>query len=166
MTRFAALIAAVLLAAPLSARADLTWDPANPPVSADPVAEAVADNEASCARGAAEVGRGFVRNADVDGDEVNDAILDWGALRCDGSAFYCGSGGCRMDVWLSRPEGGWRLLIRHLANEMHAPVPGALVVRVDAENCVPANSRVCTEVFDTWGGALRLLVPSEEPWQP
>ena len=156
----------LVLVAPLAARADLTWDPANPPVSADPVAEALADNQASCEGQVAEVREGFVLNADVDGDGLNDAILNWGALRCDGSTFYCGSGGCRQDIWLARPEGRWQLLLRDRIQEVHVPVPGAIILLLDSEDCELANSRVCFQALDTWGGTLRPLVPSGEPWQP
>ena len=167
MARPAALLAilAVLLT-PQAARADLAWDPAHPPVSADPVADALADNQASCEGQIAEVSEGFVRNADVDGDGMNDAILNWGALRCDGSTLYCGSGGCRQEIWLATPEGRWRLLLRDRIDEVHVPVPGAVVLRLDPEDCEPANSRVCFQALDAWGGTLRPLVPSGEPWQP
>jgi hypothetical protein len=167
MSRLAALLplAVALLTAPLGARADLGWDPANPPVSDDPAAEALADNRAGCA-GEATVEPGFLRQLDVDGDGVNDAVLNWGGLRCDGSTSYCGSGGCRQDIWLATLEGRWRLLLRDRIGEVHVPVPGAVVLRLDPEDCEPVNSRVCFQAFDAWGGTLRPLVPGGEPWQP
>jgi hypothetical protein len=77
--------------------------------------------------------------------EVSSAMSTWtamgyerrdpelGRLRCDGKHLYCGSGGCRQDIWLATPEGRWRLLLRDRIDEVHVPVPGAVVLRLDPE---------------------------------
>lgn len=159
----AALLAAFLM--PPAGRADVDWTPGEVRLSADPAGQAIADNDADCP-GAATVHSEFLRRTDVDGDGRKDAVLNWGGLRCDGGARSCGSGGCRQEVWLAGPEGPWRLLLAGRIDEVHVPVPGALVLRLDPEDCEPANSRVCFRAYDVWGGVLRPLRPSAEAPAP
>lgn len=150
------LVVLAVLLGPAPALADPVWVASDPQTSADPAAAAVAENEAECP-GAATVQEGFVRMADVDGDGVNDLILDHGRLRCDEMTRYCGSAGCRQDIWLSDPEVVWRLVLRDIVNEIFVPVPGAVVTRLDSGYC--DTLRVCFRAYDAWGGTLRLLEP-------
>ncbi len=160
MTRlFAVLPVLLVLLAPGIARADAVWVATDPQTSADPAAAAVAENEAQCS-GTASVQEGFLRTAEVDGDGVNDLILDYGRLRCDDLTGYCGSAGCRQDIWLSDPEVGWRLVLRDLVNEIFVPVPGSVVTRLDSGYC--DTPRVCFRAYDAWGGTLRLLEAGPE----
>lgn len=160
MFRLAAPLAMLLtLVGPPLARADAIWTSDMPRTSADPAADAVIDNEAACT-GAPSVEAGFVHLADVDGDGVNDLILDYGQLRCDGATRYCGSAGCQQDIWLSDPRDDWRLVLRDRVHEVHVPVPGSVVTWLDSGYC--DTPRVCVRAYDAWGGTLRLLVPGPE----
>ena len=149
----------VALTLPAASWADAIWTSDMPRTSTDPAADAVADNAASCA-GAATVEEGFVRMADADGDGVNDLLLNYGHLRCDGGVRYCGSAGCQQDIWLSDPQGGWRLVLRDRVQEVHVPVPGAVVTWLDSGYC--DTPRICVRAYDAWGGTLRLLEPGPE----
>ena len=83
-----------------------------------PVQDAIAEREACAGAG----GRGwksadFVGRLDLDGDKRDDFILDDGKYRCSkGPPGYCGSGGCSMTVWLSKPEGGPRIVLETLGD--------------------------------------------------
>jgi hypothetical protein len=146
-----------ILAGP--AWADPVWTSDMPRTSADPAADAVADNEGACS-GAPSVDPGFARMADVDGDGVNDLLLDYGRLRCDEGTRYCGTAGCRLDVWLSGPQGDWRLVLRDRVEDAYVPMPGVLVTWLDAGYC--DTPRVCFRAYDAWGGTLRRLEPGPE----
>ncbi len=157
MIRRLAVLAALL--GPALTQADPVWVASDPQTSADPAAAAVAENQAEC-QGTASVREGFVRMAEVDGDGVNDLILDYGWLRCGESTHYCGSAGCRQDIWLSDPEVGWRLVLRDIVSEILVPLPGSVVTRLDSGYC--DTPRVCFRAYDAWGGTLRLLEPGPE----
>jgi hypothetical protein len=160
VTRLGLALAAIMaLIGPSAGHADPVWVASDPQTSADPVAAAVAENEAQCS-GTASVQEGFLRTAEVDGDGVNDLILDYGRLRCDGLTGYCGSAGCRQDIWLFDPEVGWRLVLRDLVNEIFVPLPGSVVTRLNSGYC--DTPRVCFRAYDAWGGTLRVLEPGPE----
>lgn len=65
----------------------------------------MSNNLAFCASGAITVEPGFVRQADVDGDGVNDLLIDYLGITCDGSRGFCGTGGCSQEIWLADPVG-------------------------------------------------------------
>ena len=119
-------IDAALAVCPVAGRPDDPPDPGE--ASENPAADAILEVETDC-DGRVTVEPGFVRQADVDGDGLNDAVLDWGGLRCDGSAFlYCGSGGCRQSVWLADREAGYRLLVQDLIELVELPRSGELLL--------------------------------------
>ncbi len=84
-----------------------------------PVQDAIAEREAYCRE---QGGTGieladFVGRLDLDGDKRDDFILDDGKYRCSkGPPGYCGSGGCSMTVWLSKPEGGPKIVLETLGD--------------------------------------------------
>jgi hypothetical protein len=48
----------------------------------------------------------FIIRTDVNGDGLDDAVLDYGGLNCDGSSMiYCGSAGCSMEIHLQEAGG-------------------------------------------------------------
>jgi len=54
---------------------------------------------------------GYATSADFNGDGVDDYVLDDGALYCgkNGGHPYSGSAGSPVSVWLSQPDGSWKL---------------------------------------------------------
>jgi hypothetical protein len=50
--------------------------------------------------------RGFLTRRDINGDGIEDFILDYGRFSCgENSTLYCGSAGCLMTVFVSLPNG-------------------------------------------------------------
>ncbi len=53
-------------------------------------------------------GRGFITRRDINGDGVDDFILDYEHAACgDSSSWFCGTGGCVIQVLASLPDGGY-----------------------------------------------------------
>lgn len=58
-----------------------------------------------------DFGDGFASAVNVDGNGRDDLLIDWHAARCnESSAYFCGSGGCDMEVWLGNADGGFKRL--------------------------------------------------------
>ena len=154
---FIALAAVVLLVAP--AHAERSPDPIldNPPLDAtpsdNPAAEAVAANAAFCTEATPAVGPDFLRQADLDGDGLNDAILDFGALTCGERHDYCGSGGCTGEIWLADRDGPYRPLMSALVNGIELTGPGRITVAVDGYYCSMAAGP-CEFSYAVRDGAL------------
>jgi hypothetical protein len=125
--------------------------------SDDPAGEAIAENEAFCAGGAATVEPGLVRQADVDADGVNDVLIDWVGLTCDGSRAFCGSGGCTHEIWLSDPAGPYRLLFEDFVERIDLPAPGQVRVLRDGAHCGRSGAEDCEQDYRVEDGALRPL---------
>ena len=54
----------------------------------------------------AKLGKGFLTRRDINGDGVDDFVLDYRHFRCGKSSdFYCGSAGCLTQVFASLPDG-------------------------------------------------------------
>ncbi|MDG3041706.1 hypothetical protein [Roseicyclus marinus] len=87
MTRFHSLLVFILVPAlPVTAQAD-------------PVADILSEAEADCAgfeNGRFDAGNA-VTEADLDGDGMNDRLVDTASFTCTSAAsLYCGSGGCSL----------------------------------------------------------------------
>lgn len=142
--------------APAEARlpADTIAQDMVPRESHDPAGEAIAANAEWCGDGVAGVDPEFLRRADVDGDGVNDAILDYLGLTCDGARAYCGSGGCSQEVWLGDPSGPYRLLVEGLIEAILLPTPGRVTLRLDGAACGRAGAEECERTFGVEDGRL------------
>lgn len=138
--------------------ADTLGQGTEPRSSADPEAEAVAENEAWCSGGTAAVEPDFARREDVDGDGRPDLLLDTLGLTCDGDHAFCGSGGCTQEVWLGQLDGTYRLLVSSLIEEIAVEGPGRLRVRLDGGECGLSGAEVCDRTYAVRNGQL---VPKE-----
>jgi hypothetical protein len=125
-----------------------------PRQSEDPAGEAMADNAAWCGDGVAGADPEFLRRADVDCDGVNDAILDYLGLTCDGARAFCGSGGCTQEIWLGDREGPYRLLVEGLIEAILLPAPGLVTLRLDGAACGRAGAEECERRFRVEDGHL------------
>ncbi|EYD75455.1 phosphate acetyltransferase [Rubellimicrobium mesophilum DSM 19309] len=130
----------------------------SPPLDAtpsdNPAGDAIAANEAFCTDGTPAVGPGFLRQEDVDGDGLNDAILDFGALTCGESHDYCGSGGCTQEIWLADRDGPYRPLLSALIEEIVLPAPGEVLLRLDGSDCGLSGAEACERRYGVRDGAL------------
>lgn len=76
-----------------------------PPNLPAPVRAAIEENIKVCS-GKVELSAGFISEKDINGDGVNDFIVEYGSFVCDGSqSFFCGTGGCTTQVFASLPGG-------------------------------------------------------------
>lgn len=136
--------------------ADLLGQPPETRSSADPVAEAIAENEAFCEDGVTKAEPNLSRRADVDGDATEDLLIDYAGLTCDGSLPFCGSGGCTQEIWLADPQGGYRLLVSSLIEEIVLPAPGAVLLLLDGAACGFAGAERCERTYAVRNGQLVL----------
>jgi hypothetical protein len=125
--------------------------------SDDPAGEAIAENAAYCAGGATTVEPGFLRQADVNGDGVNDVILSYLGLTCDGSRAFCGTGGCTEEVWLGSATGPYTLLLSDLIVSIEVTAPGQIRVVKDGGDCGLSGAESCTYDYRVDGLTLRPL---------
>ena len=94
--------------------------------------------------------------ADIDGDANPDWQVDWKAF----GAGWCGTGGCRYQLWLGRAKGGPRLVfdrqMRALTTELRG---GRTVYAFDFHGgeCGGFGSQACPGEF-TWDPAAKALV--------
>lgn len=125
--------------------------------SDDPAADAIAENEATCAGGATSVEPGFLTQTDVDGDGVNDVLIDYLGLTCDGSRAFCGTGGCSQEIWLGATDGPYRLLLADLIQQIEQTAPGRIRIHMEGGDCGLSGAESCIYDYRIEGGALRLL---------
>jgi hypothetical protein len=66
------------------------------------VRTAIQESRKSCDGQKLTLGRGFITRRDINGDGVNDFILNYEHAGCgDMSSFFCGTGGCTFQVFAS-----------------------------------------------------------------
>ncbi len=70
------------------------------------VQAAIQENRKSCEPDKLRMEKGFVTRKDINGDGVDDYILDYGKTICgDLRSYFCGSAGCVTQVFASHPDG-------------------------------------------------------------
>jgi hypothetical protein len=95
-----------------------------------------------------------VRAADVDGDGLNDVLIDYLGLICDGMQAYCGTGGCTQEVWLADRGGPYRLLVSDQIVRIELPEPGRLRITRDGGWCGLSGAEACVDDYSVENGAL------------
>ncbi len=102
-----------------------------------------------------------IQPVDIDGDAHPDWQIDWKAF----GAGWCGTGGCRYQLWLGRAKGGPRLVfdrqMRKLTIEQRE---GSAVFVFDFHGgeCGGFGSQACPGEF-TWDPAAKALVLLSTP---
>jgi hypothetical protein len=97
-----------------------------------------------------------IQPADIDGDGLADWHVDWKGF----GAGWCGTGGCRYQLWLGRAKGGPRLVfdrqMRALAIEQRE---GRTIYVFDFHGgeCGGFGSQACPGLF-SWDPAAKALV--------
>jgi hypothetical protein len=71
------------------------------------VLAAIVEKRKSCDPEGVALKPGFVAQKEINGDGVNDYILDYGKFVCGGAdqSYFCGTAGCLMHVFASLPDG-------------------------------------------------------------
>lgn len=97
-----------------------------------------------------------IQPVDIDGDGVQDWQVDWNAF---GSA-WCGTGGCRYQLWLGRAKGGPKLVFDRQMRELTVEQRDGRTVFVfdfHGGECGGFGSQQCPGEF-TWEAKAKQLV--------
>lgn len=97
--------------------------------------------------------RNFETIRDYNNDGVPDYLLDYGAFRCgDTVSYFCGSGGCRMELYLSGPEGHQKQFDRTVRQmQIIAGNRPVLLLALHGGNCGQIGAYDCRQRL-TWNG--------------
>jgi hypothetical protein len=115
------------------------------------VAAAINSNTATC--GTFKGQPGFTRNdLDLNADGVNDWIVDYEHLECDGSSStFCGSGGCTLQVLISNGRNAWIPRFEDNVREYSfKPVRGRMILRLEQHGiaCRKPGTETCPKDVD------------------
>ena len=115
------------------------------------VAAAINSNTATC--GTFKGKPGFTRNdLDLNSDGVNDWVVDYGHLECDGTAsMFCGSGGCTLQVLISNGRNSWASKFEDTVRDYSfKPVRGKMVLRLEQHGiaCGKSGLESCPKDID------------------
>ena len=70
------------------------------------VKSSIKEKREACEPAHEEIEPGFITRQDVNGDHVDDYILDYGKFICGvDQSFFCGTEGCLTEVFVSLPDG-------------------------------------------------------------
>lgn len=125
--------------------------------SANPAADALAGIARDCGGvGNVTVGPGFVALRDLNGDGINDAILDHGAIACaDIAVPYCGTAGCWGEIWLGGADGLFTQVFGGHAQAITPAGPGLIDFAFHGGACGLAGAEACQARMRIAGGALQ-----------
>jgi hypothetical protein len=115
---------------------------------------AIKENEKSCDK-APKFKAKFIAERDVNDDGVKDYILDYGEFECDGSStYFCGTGGCLVQVFASLPNGGYvKVLDEDVRDLKFRRVRGrpAMVLDLHGSACGKVGAASCPRTL-LWDG--------------
>jgi hypothetical protein len=101
--------------------------------------------------------KGFVRQQDVNGDGRPDFILNYGEAQCGdvpGGVYYCGTGGCLTQVFVSRDDGTYmQVLDENVRRLRFARIKGrsAMLIDLHGSACGRAGAEPCAMTL-YWNG--------------
>lgn len=126
--------------------------------SADPVARAKAEIERDCST--VEYPDEFAIVRDLTGDGLNDYLISY-AVACDGThSVYCGSAGCRTEIWIATEPRDWTLVFSDNAQGVElVDVKGAPAISIGQHGiwCGRIGADTCVSVRRWNGEALEIL---------
>jgi hypothetical protein len=130
------------------AQTPLAWLP--------PAVRAVVEESAKgCEAGKFSTERGFVTQKDVNGDGVNDFIIDYGKLSCSDGSHFCGTAGCLTQVFVSLNGNYVKVLDENVRDLHFGRIHGRAAMQVDLHGiaCGRAGAEPC-EVTLYWNGSM------------
>jgi hypothetical protein len=117
--------------------------------------QAVIDDELKSCAEKVTFKKGFLTRRDINGDGVEDFILDYGRFACgDNSILYCGSAGCLMTVFASLPNGKFaKVFDENVRSVDFKNVRGrpAMVLQLHGSSCGKIGSEPCGATL-YWNG--------------
>jgi hypothetical protein len=143
------ILAAILISSALSATQAKAAQPLPPEVQSS-IDEAMKDcNEK------VKFEKGFLTRRDINGDGIEDFILDYGHFACGASSnIYCGSAGCVTEVFASLSDGKFtKVLNDNVRGLTFKTVRGrpAMLLELHGSACGKAGSAPCSETL-YWNG--------------
>jgi len=109
---------------------------------------------------------GYTRPVNVNDDGLDDLLIDYGALSCDGMrSMFCGSGGCTQKIYLQRSDGSFYEAASFLTYEIDFDEPenASFVVASHGSSCDRAGVDACYDRFSLASGELIALTPEQAP---
>jgi hypothetical protein len=120
-----------------------------------PEVQAVIDDELKSCAEKVTFKKGFLTRRDINGDGIDDFILDYGRFACGGNSIaYCGSAGCLMTVFASLPNGKFaKVLDENVRSVDFKNVGGrpAMVLELHGSSCGKIGSQACGATL-YWNG--------------
>lgn len=106
-----------------------------------------------------EFGEGFATARNMNGDGVDDLLVDYHGLLCDESSMmFCGSAGCDMVLYLGKESGGYAELSAFFgyAVDFDMPIanPPSFVVALHGNECGLSGMEPCAFRYAIEGGEL------------
>jgi hypothetical protein len=99
--------------------------------------------------------QGFIVQIDINGDGIDDYILDYSKFECGGSStFFCGTAGCLTQVFASLPDGGYvKVLGENVRNIKFRRIKGrpAMIIDLHGSACGRAGAAPCSMTL-FWNG--------------
>ncbi|HYE44260.1 MAG TPA: hypothetical protein VEA44_00655 [Caulobacter sp.] len=96
---------------------------------------------------------GMFRKVDINGDRLADWLVDY--ERAPNASFFCGTGGCRRELYLGRPDGTFRKVYSHTSGELKFTGPRTargLEVNFHGSVCGSFGADECLRAY-RWDGA-------------
>lgn len=101
---------------------------------------------------------GLVSRRDVNADGVDDFIVDFGKLACgDSTSFFCGSGGCSIQVYASLRNRSHALVLDELVQGIRFEKVGgrpAAILSVHGSACGKVGAAACRKTLMWTGSAF------------
>lgn len=129
------------------------------PTPRDPAAKVLGEVKASCAEmgGSVSIDPGFKRWEDLDGDGVDDLVLDYASVVCSTAAsLYCGTGGCNTGMYLVRGD-HFSELFNGLFHDYRVLPDHEIAFALHGSACGLAGAEACTKIYRIVGDNLVFL---------
>lgn len=120
-----------------------------------PVQAAITAQKKACAPEKVTLKTGFVTKKDINGDGVDDFIIDYGAFQCGNStSYFCGSAGCETQVFASSSGGYVKVLDENVQGLQFKRVKGrpAMLLGLHGTACGKRGADACGATL-YWNGS-------------
>jgi hypothetical protein len=119
------------------------------------IAASIQEKREACEPAHEEIEPGFITRQDVNGDHVDDYILDYGKFICGvDQSFFCGTAGCLTEVFASMPDGSFKKVLSENVREIRfARIKGrpALILDLHGSYCGKVGAARCDKTLH-WNG--------------
>lgn len=119
------------------------------------VVTSIQEKREACEPAHEEIKPGFITRQDVNGDHIDDYILDYGKFICGmDQSFFCGTNGCLTEVFASLPNGTFKKVLGENVQKIRfARVKGQPTILLDlhGSNCGKVGAARCIKTL-YWDG--------------